>query len=485
MAMAQKSSSSAVSSTNSRSLLNAEEKAQLKVRQIRGRILEYVTIIPIVLAVILILFIIVSNINSAFVWQSIDRTSRSSGQLFDGSEVRSLKDGYRLELEAQGMSQEEITLRIEASESLRRQTLLDLGVPQFATDASGDPITGEDGEFIEAATDIEGNLITDRDTGRVLSEDFVDGMDERRKFLESTRVDRLTEANGEANQVIVWNRRDDIEDQYPYFEGLRNKEALAEKAAAEGNDFALNPLMDRQFFVRNNSSRPQMAGFGSAIIGTAYLVVLVILLSLFIGVATAIYLEEYAPENRLTNFIEVNLRNLAGVPSIVYGLLGLYAFVRYLQMGNSVLAGAFTLTLLILPVVIIASREAISAVPDSLRQASYGLGATKWQTVSNVILPNAVTGIVTGVILAIARAIGETAPLIMVGGAGFITSIPGGWDFLFDGYTAMPLQIYTFVTATQKEFTESAAAGILVLLMILAVIYLLAFFVRLRFERKW
>lgn len=470
--------------TEPKSLLNDQERSQLRARQRRGRILEWVTLIPIVLAIILIAFIVLSNVNNAFVWQVIERSSRSSGQLFDGSDVRTATDGYRLELEAQGLSPEEIILKIEPKDSLRRQTLLDLGVLEFAIDAKGEPVLDESGEALKPAKDNKGNLVSDS-SGRVFSDDFIDGMTERRIFLASTRVDRLPEANGEANQVIIWNRRDDIADQYHYIEGLLNKDAIAAEAAAEGHDFALNPLMDRQFFVRNSSARPQMAGFGSAILGTAYLMIMVIVLSLFIGVSTAIYLEEYAPENRFTNFLEINLRNLAGVPSIVYGLLGLATFVRFLQMGNSVLAGALTLTLLILPVVIIASREAISAVPDSLRQASYGLGATKWQTVANVILPNAIPGIVTGVILAIARAIGETAPLIMVGGAGFITSIPGGWDFLFDGYTAMPLQIYAFVTSTQKEFEEAAAAGILVLLLILAFIYLLAFFIRLRFERKW
>ncbi len=466
-------------------LLTEQERLQLKRRQRRGHVLEFVTLIPIVLAIILILFIIFTNINNVFVWQSIDRSNRSSEQLFDARDITSATNGYRTELEAQGLSENEIIIAIEPNNSIRRETLLAMGIPEFATDSSAKPILDDEGNAIEAATDNEGELIADPASQQIFSEAFIDGMDERRRFLESTRVDWLLEANGESNKVIVWNRRDNIEDQYPYLQGRANKAELAAKAEAEANDFVLNPLLDLQFFIRNSSARPQMAGFGSAIIGTAYLVVLVIVLSLIIGVSSAIYLEEYAPENRFTNFLEINLRNLAGVPSIVYGLLGLYTFVRALRMGNSVIAGALTLTLLILPVVIIASREAISAVPDSLRQASYGLGATKWQTVSSVILPNAITGIVTGIILAIARAIGETAPLIMVGGAGFITSVPGGWDFLLDGYTAMPLQIYAFITATQKEFTEVAAAGILVLLIILACIYLLAFFIRLRFERKW
>lgn len=468
------------------SLLTPEEHAQLKARKTRGRVLEYLTLLPVILAVLLIIFIILTNLNNAFVWQTVERSSRSSEQIFDNSEIANIPEGYRVELEARGLSEEEIILLTEPNDAIRKQTLIDMGVPQFAFDANGNPILDEDGDEIRASKDtLTKEPIVDKATGQVLSREFDRGLDQHRTFLASTRVDRLLEANGKENQTIVWSRRDSIEDQYPYLEGRANKEAIAQEAEAEGLDFVLNPLLDRQFLTRNNSSRPQMAGFGSAIIGTTYLVILVILFSLFVGVSTAIYLEEYAPQNLFSSFLEINLRNLAGVPSIVYGLLGLYTFVRTLQMGNSVIAGALTLTLLILPVVIIASREAIRAVPDSLRQASYGLGSTKWQTVSRVVLPNAITGIVTGVILAIARAIGETAPLIMVGGAGFITTVPGGWDFLLDSFTAMPLQIYTFVTATQKEFTEAAAAGILVLMAILIFVYLLAFFIRLRFERKW
>jgi phosphate transport system permease protein len=201
-----------------------------------------------------------------------------------------------------------------------------------------------------------------------------------------------------------------------------------------------------------------------------------------IGVGTAIYLEEYAPDNRWTRILEVNLRNLAGVPSIVYGILGLYVFVRTAGFGPSVIAAACTLSLLILPVVVIAAREAIRAVPGSLREASYGLGATKWQTVSRVVLPNAVTGIVTGVILAVARAIGETAPLLMVGGAGFVNKIPDG---LLSNYSVIPTQIYSWVNAPQRAFDNVASAGIVTLLGVLILLYVLANIVRRRYERKW
>lgn len=402
-------------------LLTPEERRRLKARQRRGGVLKFFTLLPIVLAILLIIFVFLSNINNAFVWQTIKRTGSSSGTLFDKSQVTSQERGFELELQARG----------------------------------DDPV-----ETLEDA-------------------------EERRKFLLRSRVDHLPIANGEENKVIVWTSRDKIVNQVPYLEGLREKETLAAEAAEDGYDFALNPLLDKAFVTRNGSSRPHLAGFRTAIIGTLWVIMLVILISTIIGVGTAVYLEEYAPKNWFSAVLEVNLRNLAGVPSIVYGLLGAYTFVRSWQMGSSILAAALTLSLLILPVVVIASREAIRAVPSSLRQASYGLGATKFQTVSNVVLPNAITGIVTGVILAIARAIGETAPLVMIGGAGFISTIPGGWDVLFDRFSVMPLQIYSYFIVPDGNFREVASAAILILLIILMCIYFVAFLIRLRFERKW
>ncbi|MCA9838709.1 MAG: phosphate ABC transporter permease PstA [Trueperaceae bacterium] len=409
-----------------KSLLSAEEHRQLKARQRRGEILRYVSFIPVVLALVLILFVFLTNINNSFVWQLVERGG--SGETFARSEVPNAEAAFKLELAARGMTPEEIE---------------------------------------ETLTDPE----------------------ERRKFLLRNRADYLLEANGEPNRVVVYTIdrgiADDIDKQYGYIQGRQQKAELEAQAQEENLDLFLNPLLDKEFISRNNSAKPQMAGFHTAIIGTLWVISLVIIISTFIGVATAIYLEEYAQKGRFSNFLEVNLRNLAGVPSIVYGILGLYVFVRAFNMQKSVIAAALTLSLLILPVVVIAAREAIRAVPDSLRQASYGLGATKWQTVSRVILPNAVSGIVTGIILAVARAIGETAPLLLVGGAGFITTIPGGRDFLFDSYSAMPLQIYSYFATPDQAFKEIASAGILVLLAILIFIYLIAFVIRARFTRKW
>ncbi len=219
-------------------------------------------------------------------------------------------------------------------------------------------------------------------------------------------------------------------------------------------------------FLNNFPSRlnPEKAGVKSALFGTLWLIGLTAAVSVPIGVAAAIYLHEYATRNRLTRFIELNIANLAGVPSIVYGILGLAVFIRLLDFGRSVIAGALTLSLLILPVVIIASREALAAVPDSIRQAAFALGATRWQTVRSHVLPAALPGMMTGVILALSRAIGEAAPLIMIGALTFIAFVPDG---PMDAFTAMPIQIYNWCDEPDVIFQELAGAGILVLLGLL------------------
>jgi phosphate transport system permease protein len=309
----------------------------------------------------------------------------------------------------------------------------------------------------------------------------LDDPEERRKFRLRNRVELLWSVNGQPWRYVVTNSRDDTVDDFGLFEGLRELETIRAEVG-EGQELRLNPWLDAAFFTKNASRTPVMAGLGNALLGTLWVIGLVILFSLPIGVGAAIYLEEYAPDNRLTRFIELNIRNLAGVPSVVYGILGLYAFVRVFEFGPTVLSAAMTLALLILPVVIIAAREAIKAVPPSLREASYGLGASKWQTVSRVVLPNAVAGITTGMILAVARAIGETAPLLLVGAAAFIPRAPDG---PLSTYTVVPIQIYSWVAENDVEFAHVASAGILVLLMVLLVLYSVAFYLRRRFERSW
>ena len=237
-----------------------------------------------------------------------------------------------------------------------------------------------------------------------------------------------------------------------------------------------------EFLTRLDSRLPTRAGIKPALVGTAWLMGLVALISFPIGVGAALYLEEFAPRNRFTSFIEINVANLAAVPSIIYGLLGLAVFVRFMNLGRSILAGALTLVLLILPVLIVASREALRAVPDSIRQGALAVGATRWQTAWYQTLPAALPGTLTGVILGLSRAIGETAPLITLGALTYVNFVPS--DPL-DRFTAMPIQIFNWVSRPQTEFQHTAAAGIILLLGFLLVMNGLAIYLRNRYERRW
>lgn len=236
-------------------------------------------------------------------------------------------------------------------------------------------------------------------------------------------------------------------------------------------------------FLSNFPSQlnPERAGVKSALWGSIWLSLITISVAVPVGVAAALYLEEYAPPGRLTRFIRVNISNLAGVPSIVYGILGLAVFVRWLTFGRSVVAGGLTLSLLVLPVVIIATREALVAVPQSIRQAAYALGATRWQTVRAHVIPAALPGIMTGTILALSRAIGEASPLLILGALTYIAFVPQGpWD----AFTALPLQIYAWIDAPQEEFHKLAAAAIIVLLAVLLPMNAVAVGVRAWRQRK-
>jgi phosphate transport system permease protein len=237
------------------------------------------------------------------------------------------------------------------------------------------------------------------------------------------------------------------------------------------------------FITSFPSSFPDRAGIQSPIVGTIYLMLLVALFSIPIGVGAAIYLEEYADKDRWYNrAIEVNIQNLAAVPSIVYGILGLAFLVRGLSLGRVLLAGALILTLLVLPIVIIAAREAIRSVPDSIRQGALALGATRWQMIRRQVLPAAVPGIATGSILALSRAIGETAPLILIGA---LTFVPFNPDGLMSPFTALPIQIFNWTTRPQDEFKLLAAAAIIVLLVLLLTMNAFAIWIRNRYQRKW
>lgn len=236
-----------------------------------------------------------------------------------------------------------------------------------------------------------------------------------------------------------------------------------------------------QFLTSLASRRPEEAGVYHALMGTIWVIVLTAALALPVGVAAAVYLEEYGSRSRMARFIELNIANLAAVPSIIYGLLGLGLFVRFLGMGQSVMAGASTLALLALPVVILSTREALRTVPITIREGSYALGATKWQTIWYQVLPMALPGILTGLILSLSRAIGETAPLITIGA---LTYIPFAPDGVWSQFTVLPIQIFNWVSRPQPEFKVNAAAGILVLMMLLLTMNAVAVVVRDRFQRQ-
>ena len=235
-------------------------------------------------------------------------------------------------------------------------------------------------------------------------------------------------------------------------------------------------------FLNNLPSRkPEKAGIFTAWTGSLWILGFTTLIAFPLAVAAGIYLEEYGKKSRLSSLLEVNISNLAGVPSIIYGLLGLEIFVRVFKMGNSILAGAFTLALLILPIIIVATRDAVRAVPPSIRAASYGLGATKWQTIWHQVLPSAMGGILTGVILAISRAVGETAPLIVVGALAYVPFAPSS---PMDEFTVMPIQIFNWVSRPNHGFTVNAAAAIIILLIITFMMNGIAVYLRNKWEKK-
>ena len=239
--------------------------------------------------------------------------------------------------------------------------------------------------------------------------------------------------------------------------------------------------VDLQFFTSAPSRIPAKAGILPALVGTLWVTTLVAIMTFPLGVAAAIYLEEYAGRGRWSRLLRINISNLAGVPSIVYGIFGLALFVRLLGRGRTVFAAALTLSLLILPVVIISSMEAIRAVPPSQREAAYALGATRWQMVRRALLPAAAPGILTGIVLAVGRAVGETAPLILIGAVTFVTFVPV--NPFEDKYTVLPIQIFNWAGRPQAAFQEISAAAILVLLVLMFLLNLVAVILRARLSR--
>lgn len=239
--------------------------------------------------------------------------------------------------------------------------------------------------------------------------------------------------------------------------------------------------LDLNFITDLPSRFAEKAGIWTSLLGSVWIVVLTSLIAIPIGIAAAIYLEEYATKNRFNSIIEVNISNLAGVPSIIYGLLGLEFFNRILGLGGSLITGSLTLALLILPIIIVASREAIKAVPNSLREASYALGATKWQTIILQVIPSSMGGMITGIIIAISRAIGETAPLIVVGALAYVPFVP---ESPMDSYSVLPMLIFNWTSRPQEAFIINAAAGIIILLLITLILNAIAVSLRHKWIKK-
>ncbi|MCX2738364.1 phosphate ABC transporter permease PstA [Pontibacter anaerobius] len=239
--------------------------------------------------------------------------------------------------------------------------------------------------------------------------------------------------------------------------------------------------IDWDFLTSLPSRRASRAGILTAWVGTLWILVLTTIIAFPLGVAAGVYLEEYSTKNRLNNFLEINIANLAGVPSIIYGLLGLEIFVRQMRLGGSLLAGALTLSLLILPIIIVTTREAIKAVPRSIRDGSFALGASKWQTVWNQVLPASFGGILTGIILALSRAVGEAAPLIVIGALAYVPFTP---STPLDEFTVLPIQIFNWTSRPQEAFLTNAAAAIIILLIITFMLNGLAVYLRNKQQKK-
>lgn len=287
--------------------------------------------------------------------------------------------------------------------------------------------------------------------------------------LRGGRFDTRLEARRRAGVRFMWLCR------LAVAFGVASLVVLLVSLAADGL-----PALSFEFLASYPSRFPERAGIRSAILGSAWMLALVAVMSFPLGVGAALYLEEYAPTNRFTTLLKTNIANLASVPSIVYGILGLAVFVRFLALERSLLAGAATLSLLVLPIVNIAAREAIRAVPDSLREAAYALGATRWQAIRHHVLPAAMPGILSGTILGLSRAGGETAPLLMIGALTFIAFDPLS---PMDPFTALPIQIFNWTTDPRGEFHALAAGAIVVLLGVLLMMNAAAILIRNRFER--
>lgn len=389
--------------------------SNLVVRQRRNTIFRRLIFLPVLITFAVLLVLTFDIVTDTVSWQ-VTKPSNSGKTFGLASGFLNGKEIFRLDLEAQGLKQQEIKALIDDSE-------------------------------------------------------------EYRKLMARNRVQLMWWTQDGPMRWMVVSIRDKLNENYELLDGWRRLGEI--RANLNDNErLVLNPWLDASYFQLNASRSPQMAGLRGAILGSLAVIFFVVVFIIPVGIGAAIYLEEYAPKNRLSRFLEINIRNLAGVPSIVYGVLGLFLFVRLMKLGPVVLSASLTLGLLVLPIIVIAAREAIRAVPDSLRQASYGLGASKWQTMSKVVLPYAAPGIATGLLLAVSRAIGETAPLLLVGAAAFVPFDPSG---PLSEYTVVPVQIYAWINESNPEFKNVSAAAIFLLLIFLFTFNQLIQVVRRRF----
>lgn len=306
--------------------------------------------------------------------------------------------------------------------------------------------------------------------------------EERRLFGARNRVQLMLTVDGQPFRWVVVSSADHLVADVPLMEGLARRAGGSRvPVPTAGQVLYLNPWLDASFLTRTASRSAVLAGLAPALVGSLLLIGAVVLLVVPLGVGAAVYLEEYASNGPVGRLLELNVRNLAGVPSVVYGILGLTVFVRLLRLGPVLLAGALTLALLVLPIVVIAAREGLRAVPDSIRHAAYGMGATTSQVLFRVVVPAAFPSILTGIVLAVARAVGEAAPLLVIGAAAFVPALPRG---PLSDFTALPVQIYSWVGLNDPEFAHVASAGIVVLLALLLALHLLAYRLRVIAERR-
>jgi phosphate transport system permease protein len=303
---------------------------------------------------------------------------------------------------------------------------------------------------------------------RVMNEPSLIGQEVSMEFPTSSDVDMLIK--GKIDRSVPEDQRRLSDAQIGWIDALRENEVL-------------HTRWNRAFLTHGDSRDPEMAGIWGAVKGSFYMLVVTLALSFPIGVAAAVYLEEFAPRNRWTDLIEININNLAAVPSIVFGLLGLAVFLNFFGLPRSApLVGGLVLTVMTLPTVIISGRAALTSVPPSIREAALGMGASKMQTTFHHVFPLALPGMLTGTIIGMARALGESAPLLMIGMVAFIVDVPKGFT---DPATALPVQIYLWADAPERAFVEKTSAAIMVLLAFLIVMNGLAIYLRRRFERRW